>query len=196
MTSPVDNQNVKSVNHCRYLGIAPDTDLSDDTFRGKCDINTVQQTNWDLFSRCSNAVEMYFFVPSVRPFMHHNYGVSCIVLCNVFTPTHKALDFKQCAYSLLVDFASALLRFAQVAYDLQICTGRIRLHTMSLRVTGRFCVCITQICTGRVWVALLSRATVRPLFRVHIHVFQEKWSILRGHSKMSKRPPFCISYFV
>jgi len=27
------------------------------------------------FSRCSNAVKMYFFLPFVRAFMHHNYGV-------------------------------------------------------------------------------------------------------------------------
>jgi len=55
-------------------------------------------------------------------------------------------------YSFLVDFASALLRFAQVAYEYHC----------------------------EVWL---------PYF------FHEKWNILRGHSKMLKCPPFCISCF-
>ena len=29
-------------------------------------------------------------------------------------------------------------------------------------VTGRFCVCLARICPGRIGVALLSRATIRP----------------------------------
>jgi len=41
----------------------------------------------------------------------------------------------------------------------------------------------------------VNRATIRLLFRVHVHFFQEKFNILRGHSKMSKCPPFRIFYF-
>ena len=38
-----------------------------------------------------------------------------------------------------------------------------------------FAICLTQICTGRIWVTLLSRATTRRhLFGVHVHFFHEK----------------------
>jgi len=62
-------------------------------------------------------------------------------------------------------------------------------------VTRRFSVCVTQISTGRIWVALLSRAPIRRLFGVHVHFFHETCNNLWGHSKMSKYPPFHISYF-
>ena len=46
------------------------------TFRDNCDINIVQQTSCELlFPDFSNAVKMYFFVPSVHLCMHHKYGV-------------------------------------------------------------------------------------------------------------------------
>ena len=64
-----------------------------------------------------------------------------------------------------------------------------RVERISLRVhilvSGRFCVCLTQICTGRIWVALWSRATTRPLFGVHDNFFHEKWNILWRNSKIS-----------
>jgi len=46
------------------------------TFRDNCDINIVQQTSCEpLFPVVQMQLKMYFFVPSVRPCMHLNYGV-------------------------------------------------------------------------------------------------------------------------
>ena len=70
-------QNVKSVNHYKYLGVVLDTALSDDKDIQRqlryqyCAANKLRSS----FSRCSIALKMYFFVPCVRPCMHHNYGV-------------------------------------------------------------------------------------------------------------------------
>jgi len=73
-------QNVKSVNQYKYLGIVFDSLLSSQmtkTFRENCDINIVQQTNCEpLFPDVQMQLKMYFFVPFVRPCMHHNYGVT------------------------------------------------------------------------------------------------------------------------
>ena len=71
-------QNVKSA--CKYLRIAMDTEFSDDKDIQRqlryeyCAANKLRAS----FSRCSIAVKMvkmYFFVPFVRPCMHHNFGV-------------------------------------------------------------------------------------------------------------------------
>ena len=56
----------------------------------------------------------------------------------------------------------------------------------SLLVIGRFC----EFCTGRIWVAFLSRAAIRPFFGVHVHFFHEKWNNIWGHSKISKHHLF------
>jgi len=70
-------QYVKSVDQYKYLGIVFDTELSDDENIQRqlryqyCAANKLRAS----FSRCSNAVKTYFFVPFVRPCMHHNYGV-------------------------------------------------------------------------------------------------------------------------
>jgi len=46
------------------------------TFRDNCDINIVQQTSCEpLFPDVQTQLKTYFFVPSIRPCMHHNYGV-------------------------------------------------------------------------------------------------------------------------
>jgi len=46
------------------------------TFRDSCDINIVQQTSCEpLFPDVQMQLKTYFFVPFVRPCMHHNYGV-------------------------------------------------------------------------------------------------------------------------
>ena len=69
-------QNVKSVNHCKNLGMALDTELSDDKDIQRqlryqyCAANKLRVFS----SRYSNAVRIYLFVPFVRPRMHHNYG--------------------------------------------------------------------------------------------------------------------------
>jgi len=45
------------------------------TFRDNCDINIVQQASCEpLFPVVQMQLKMYFFVPLVRPCMHHNYG--------------------------------------------------------------------------------------------------------------------------
>ena len=45
------------------------------TFRDNCDKNIVQQTSCEpLFLEVQMQLKMYFFVPFVRPCMHHNYG--------------------------------------------------------------------------------------------------------------------------
>jgi len=46
------------------------------TFRDNCDINIAQQTSCEpLFPVVQMQLKTYFFVPSVRPCMHLNYGV-------------------------------------------------------------------------------------------------------------------------
>ena len=67
-------QTVKSVNHYKYLGIVLYTELSDDKDRDNCDINIVQQANCKP-PNVQMQLKMYFFIPFVRPCMHHNYGV-------------------------------------------------------------------------------------------------------------------------
>ena len=70
-------QYVKSVDQYKYLGIVLDTELSDDKDIQRqlryqyCAANKMRAS----FSRCSNAVKTYFFIPFVRPCTHHNYGV-------------------------------------------------------------------------------------------------------------------------
>ena len=70
-------QYIKSVDRYRYLWIVLDTELSDDKDIQRqlryqyCASNKLRAS----FSRCSNAVKTYFFVPFVRPCMHLNYGV-------------------------------------------------------------------------------------------------------------------------
>jgi len=68
-------QRVKSVSYYNYLGIVLDIELSDNK-----DIQRQLRYQYYAimrasFSQCSNAVKMYFFVPSVGPCMQHNYGV-------------------------------------------------------------------------------------------------------------------------
>ena len=70
----MSGKNLKSVKHYKYLGAVLNTEHSDEkTFRDNCDKNIVQQKSYEP-SRCSNAVENYFFIPFVRPCMHHKYG--------------------------------------------------------------------------------------------------------------------------
>jgi len=46
------------------------------TFRDNCDINIVQQTSCELpFPDVQMQLKKYFFIPFVRPCMHHDYGV-------------------------------------------------------------------------------------------------------------------------
>jgi len=46
------------------------------TFRDNCEINIVQQTSCEPLSPdVQIQLKTYFFVPFVRPCMHHNYGV-------------------------------------------------------------------------------------------------------------------------
>jgi len=83
---------------------------------------------------------------------------------------------------------------ATCACHLIISTFLLLEESTFLFVSGGFCVCFTQICTCRMWVALLGMATIRPLWStVHVHFFHEKWNILRGHSKTSSFLHF-ISY--
>jgi len=63
-------QKVKSVSHYKYLGIVRDTELSDDK-----DIQTQLRYQKLLFPDVRAQWQTYFFVPSVRPCTHHNYGV-------------------------------------------------------------------------------------------------------------------------
>jgi len=45
------------------------------TFRDNCDKNIVQLTSCEpLFPDVQMQLKIYFFVPFVRPCMHHNYG--------------------------------------------------------------------------------------------------------------------------
>jgi len=61
---------VKSVSHYKDLGIVRDIELWDDK-----DIQTQQRYQKFIFPDVRTQWKMYFFVPSVRPCMHHNYGV-------------------------------------------------------------------------------------------------------------------------
>ena len=60
----------------KYLGILLDTELSDDKDIQRqlryqyCAANNLRAS----FSRCSKAVKMCVYVPSIRPWMYHNYG--------------------------------------------------------------------------------------------------------------------------
>ena len=63
-------QRVKSVSHYKDLGIVQDIELSDDK-----DIQTQLRYQKLLFPDVRKQWKMYFFVPSVRPCMHHSYGV-------------------------------------------------------------------------------------------------------------------------
>jgi len=46
------------------------------TFKDNCDINIVQQTSCEPpFCDVQIQLKTYFFVPLVRPCMHHNYSV-------------------------------------------------------------------------------------------------------------------------
>jgi len=53
------------------------------TFRDNCDINIAQQGSCELlFPNVHMQLDMYFFVPSICPCMHHNYGaISGIHAC-------------------------------------------------------------------------------------------------------------------
>jgi len=63
------------------------------TFRDNCDINIVQQKSCKpLFPDVSMQLKMYFFVPSVHPCMHHNYGV--------ISGSHACKD---CVWHLILD---------------------------------------------------------------------------------------------
>ena len=45
------------------------------SFRDNCNKNIVQQTSCEpLFPEVQMQLKMYFFVPILRPYMHHNYG--------------------------------------------------------------------------------------------------------------------------
>jgi len=87
-------QYVKSVGQYKYLAIVLDTELSDDKDIPRqlryqyCAANKLRAS----FSRCSNAVKTYFFVPSVRPCMHLNYGV--------ISGSHACRD---CMWHILLD---------------------------------------------------------------------------------------------
>jgi len=63
-------QRVKYVGHYKDLGIVRDIELPDDK-----DIQTQLQCQNLIFPDVRTQWNMYFFVPSVRPCMHHNYGV-------------------------------------------------------------------------------------------------------------------------
>jgi len=46
------------------------------TFRDNCDVNIVLQRSYEPpFPDVQMQLKTYFFVPFVRPCMHHNYGV-------------------------------------------------------------------------------------------------------------------------
>jgi len=67
-----------------------------ETFRDNCDKNIVQQASCELlFPDVQMQIKRYFFVPFVRPCMHHKYGERVLVVmthrvqCNI--PTFEAL---------------------------------------------------------------------------------------------------------
>jgi len=65
------------------------------TFRDNCDINIVQQTSCEpLFPDVQMQSKIYFFVPSVRPCMHHNYGV---------TSGNHVCRCRNCMWSIIFD---------------------------------------------------------------------------------------------
>jgi len=67
---------VKSVNQYKYLGIVLGTELSDDKDIQRqlqyqyCAANKLRAS----FTDVQMPLKTYFFVPFVRPCMHHNYG--------------------------------------------------------------------------------------------------------------------------
>ena len=70
-------QYIKSVDQYKYLGIALDTELSDDK-----DIQRQLQYQYCAATSCEPLfpvfqmqLKTYFFVTSIRPCMHLNYGV-------------------------------------------------------------------------------------------------------------------------
>jgi len=66
----------QNVNQYKFLGIVLDTELSDDKDIQRqlryqyCTANKLRAS----FSRCSNTVKMFIFIPFVRPCKHHNQG--------------------------------------------------------------------------------------------------------------------------
>ena len=66
----VGAQRVKSVSHYKDLGIVRGVELSDDK-----DIQTQLRYQKLIFPDVRMQWKMYFFVPSARPCMHHNYDV-------------------------------------------------------------------------------------------------------------------------
>ena len=70
-------QRVKSVSHYKYLEIVLDIEISDE--------KDIQRQLWCHYHAVNNCEllfldvwtqwKMYFFVPSLRPCMHHNYAV-------------------------------------------------------------------------------------------------------------------------
>ena len=69
-------QYVKSVDQYKIWGLYwIQSSQMTKTFRDNCDINIVQQTSCEtLFPDVQMHLKAYFFVPFVRPCMHHNYG--------------------------------------------------------------------------------------------------------------------------
>jgi len=72
-------KNLKSVNNCKYsiweLYWILSSQMTETFSRDNCDINIVQQTSCKpLFPDVQMQLKMYFFVPFVRPCMHHIYG--------------------------------------------------------------------------------------------------------------------------
>jgi len=64
------------------------------TFRDNCKINIVQQTSCETpFTYVHIQLKTYFFVPFVRPFMHHNYG-------GVISGSHA---FRDCVWHIILD---------------------------------------------------------------------------------------------
>jgi len=63
------------------------------TFRDNCDISVVQQRSCEpLFLDVQMQLKMYFFVPFVRPCMHHNHGG--------FSESHV---WKDCVWPIILD---------------------------------------------------------------------------------------------
>jgi len=76
-------KNVKFVNHYKWGFNWIQSSRMTKTFRYNCDIDIVQQTSCELlFPNVHLQLDMYFFVPSLCPCMHHNYGaISGIHAC-------------------------------------------------------------------------------------------------------------------
>ena len=90
------------------------------TFRDNCDTNIVQQTSCEPpFLDVQMQLETYFFVPFVRPCIHHNYGVlsgnhpcrDCVwhVILNAEHSPWRA-SVSSCGNSILHDLNKALFR--------------------------------------------------------------------------------------